>query len=281
MSNRYDAAELLAELADEEAEVTRVVAGIRLLPTIGRVDETATELAELMGDPSIENRLGALLYSLRESGVISSEGHVDEARLRDVTGAARALMDRGPKPKNTVVVNLPVGEHDEIGQSLGSLVVRLMELIGRAEKEIVILNPFFTSQVFGHIAGPLASATHRGVELTIITRSLTYESNNYNQEFVRRLNEELDEDAAMTLFEYIGPAEEGSATIHAKMTLVDDREAYLGTANLTHRGLRDNLEIGVIFQDDTVYHLSEFVGSLRGSKFLYEVRYDGSTFIRI
>jgi phosphatidylserine/phosphatidylglycerophosphate/cardiolipin synthase-like enzyme len=65
------------------------------------------------------------------------------------------------------------------------------------------------------------------------------------------------------------------------MTMVDRRAAYLGTANLTHRGLRDNLEVGVIFRDDTVDQIARFVEEILASRYLHEVETDGEDFKRV
>lgn len=281
MSDLFEAAEVLANLAEDSRDVRKIIAGIEIAVEQGEGLPNPGDISKILERAGDRPRFEALLYSMELAGIFRDDGSVAQGRIRDLSGAAMALHERGPAPENQVVVNLPVGEREQIGGSMGSLVVRLMELIGRADDSITILNPFFTEQVFDSIANPLQSAAQRGANITIMTRSLTYGSDGDNREFIKDLIDEINDPAGLTLYEYIGPEDDYSATIHAKMTLIDGEEAYLGTANLTHRGLRDNLEIGVIFRDDTVIRLSEFVDSLRGSKYLHEVRFDGSDFERV
>lgn len=41
------------------------------------------------------------------------------------------------------------------------------------------------------------------------------------------------------------------ASLHAKCVIVDDRWAFVSSANFTDRGLRRNLEVGVLIEDET------------------------------
>jgi phosphatidylserine/phosphatidylglycerophosphate/cardiolipin synthase-like enzyme len=87
----------------------------------------------------------------------------------------------------------------------------------------------------------------------------------------------------LTLYEYVldeNPDEEHPPTIHAKLTIADGERAYLGTANMTHRGLVENLELGVIFEDDTVGELFGLVQNLLSSEYLHRVDYTSSGFTR-
>jgi phosphatidylserine/phosphatidylglycerophosphate/cardiolipin synthase-like enzyme len=94
---------------------------------------------------------------------------------------------------------------------------------------------------------------------------------------IRQLSEEGETvPENLALYEYVldeQPDEEYPPTIHAKLTIADRDRAYLGTANMTHRGLVENLELGVIFQDDTVESLFGLVQDLLSSEYLHRVKY--------
>lgn len=64
------------------------------------------------------------------------------------------------------------------------------------------------------------------------------------------------------------------------MLVVDEAACYLGTANLTHRGLRDNLELGVIFRDHSVLKLRSLVDSLQRSSLMHRVTYEDEDFVQ-
>ena len=281
LPHRYQAARLLADLTQDSDQLSAIEGALTYASATDSPLEPST-LEELTPDLASQRQYRELLYHLREAEVIRDGGAAAD-ELRSIFDTARILAERGPLPNNRVVTNTPLDE-DDIGDSIGSLVVNLLDLIQQAESELLILNPFFNEQGYDQIGVPICDATARGVDVTIITKSLTYGGTTQNEQVVRQLIEEDDTAPEnLTLYEYVldeNPDKEYPPTIHAKLTIADGERSYLGTANMTHRGLVENLELGVIFEDDTVEELRELVQSLLSSEYLHRVNYTSKGFNR-
>jgi len=281
LPHRYQAACLLTDLTQDPDQLSAIEGALTYAAAMDSPLEPST-LEELTPDLASQRQYRELLYHLEEAEVIDDE---DAAigELRSIFDTARILAERGQLPNNRVVANTPLDE-DDIGDSIGSLVVNLLDLIQQAESELVILNPFFSEEGYDQIGAPISDATARGVAVTIITKSLTYGGSTQNERVVRRLFQDDDtEPENLTLYEYVldeNPDEEHPPTIHAKLTIADGERAYLGTANMTHRGLVENLELGVIFEDDTVREFLGLVQNLLSSAYLHRVDYTSSEFTR-
>lgn len=281
LPHRYQAARLLADLTQDPDQLSAIEGALIYAATMDTPPEPST-LQGLTPDLASRRQYRELLYHLEEAEIIDDEG-ADFVELRSIFDTARILAERGPLPNNRVVANTPLDE-DDIGDSIGSLVVNLLDLIQQAESELVILNPFFTEEGYDQIGAPISDATARGVKVTIITKSLTYGGSTQNERVVRRLFQDDNTiPKNLTLYEYVldeNPDEEYPPTIHAKLTIADGERAYLGTANMTHRGLVENLELGVIFEDDTVEELLGLANNLLSSEYLHRVDYTSSEFSR-
>lgn len=282
LPHRYQAARFLADLTQDADELSAIEGALTYAASTNSSPPDPSTLAELTPELASAREYRELLYLLEEAGGIDDNGAA-VTELRAIFDTARVFAERGPLPTNHVVANTPLDD-DDVGDSIGSLVVNLLDLIQQAESELVILNPFFTEEGYDQIGAPIGNATARGVDVTIITKSLTYGGSTQNERVVRQLFQEDDTVRSnLTLYEYVlddDPDEEYPPTIHAKLTIADGERAYLGTANMTHRGLVENLEVGVIFQDDTVGDLTELVQDLLSSEYLHPVDYTSSGFQR-
>lgn len=278
--HRYQAARLLADLTQDPDQLSAIEGALTYAAAMDSPPEPSN-LQGLTPDLASRRQYRELLFHLEEAGVINDAAAVGE--LRSIFDTARILAERAPLPNNRVVANTPLDE-DDIGDSIGSLVVNLLDLIQQAESELVILNPFFSEQGYDQVGAPICDATARGVDVTIITKSLTYGGSTQNERVVQRLFQNDDTvPRSLTLYEYVldeNPDDEHPPTIHAKLTIADGERAYLGTANMTHRGLVENLELGVIFKDNTVGELLELVQNLLSSEYLHWVNYTSSGFKR-
>lgn len=110
------------------------------------------------------------------------------------------------------------------------------EVVNKTEK-IYIVSPFLDK--FG-IEFIIENAK-KDAKICIITRYISY-GPDYNKDACRLL---LNSDIESTIYEY---QKEDVFDIHAKIILSDNK-AYLGTANITQNGLRNNLESGFLIKD--------------------------------
>jgi len=278
MSDLRAVADAFTALTETPSEIDTLRASVELLATHPDRKLTSHKLQQLYDDSLPRSAYTELIYRLEEAGMWDGRT-LDRESFTAAVGGAKTLVAGPPPAENDVVVNVPEGDDERLGRSLGSLVVRLTELLHDTDDELVILNPFFSEQAFTNIVGPVVSALKRGVSVTLITRYLTYGADDDSREFVRQLRSAAPE-GDLACYEYIDPEEGENATLHAKMLVSDRSAVYMGTANLTHRGLRDNLEVGVIFRDETAAQFVHFTDDLLESKYLHAVDLDDGEFTR-
>ena len=137
-----------------------------------------------------------------------------------------------------------------------SITTPLIESIRSAERELIIISPYFVPLKSG-VEG-LAGLEKRGVEVTVVTNSLAA-----NNQFTvhggyapsrKPLLEagieiyEVRPDADVAGTEFID-ASGGKATLHTKAFVVDDKEVFIGSFNFDPRSADLNTELGVIIRD--------------------------------
>ncbi len=140
-----------------------------------------------------------------------------------------------------------------------SIVTPLLESLQAAEKELIIISPYFVPMKTGIKA--LSDLQKRGVNVTIITNSLAAN----NQASVhggyapsrKPLLEagvtilEVRADAKVSGSEFM--AKSGAkATLHTKAFVVDRAEAFIGSFNFDPRSANINTELGVIIRSPKI-----------------------------
>jgi putative cardiolipin synthase len=141
-------------------------------------------------------------------------------------------------------------------QEADSITTPLIGSLNSAERELIILSPYFVPLKDG-IEG-LVELQRRGVQVTVITNSLAA-----NNQFTvhggyapsrKPLLEagvkiyEMRPDADVEGTEFID-ARGAKATLHTKAFIVDDREVFIGSFNFDPRSANLNTELGVIIRD--------------------------------
>lgn len=281
MSDDYYLAELFAEHFADAATIGVLRDGVSLLAhTDG--DVTPERLATVTDGHLSEAQCENAIVALKNAGVLHSvDGAVARERLDRITRAAELLTERSPPAENELVATIPEAETSIEERHFGPLLLRLRQLVEDATEDIFLVTPFFSDTIADKLVNPLNDAARRGVGITITTRYLTYGEKDYNRDFVQTLFEREAIRDRTTLYEYVRDVDDLGGTVHAKMLVVDNDVCYLGTANITHRGLRDNLELGVILRDDSVTKLRELADSLRRSDLMHHVQYSDGNFEQV
>jgi phosphatidylserine/phosphatidylglycerophosphate/cardiolipin synthase-like enzyme len=279
MSDDYYLAEFLAQHLEDESTIAATRDAVSLLYSSER-DVTGANLSAVLGEGVPEEVCVNVVNALENVAVISAteEAWIDRERLDRVTSCAELLTTREEPPENELVATIPEGETSIDQSDFSPLLLRLREIIQDAETDVFLVTPFFSSTIADRLINPLNSAAKRGVQINITTRYLTYGDRPYNRKFVRELYQHDAVQEATNLYEYVRDVDDLGGTVHAKMLLSDSSACYLGTANITHRGLRDNLELGVIFRDDSVAKFRDLADSLRRSSLMHQVEYVGGEF---
>ena len=137
-----------------------------------------------------------------------------------------------------------------------SITTPLIESIRSAERELIIVSPYFVPLKSG-VEG-LARLEDRGVEVIIITNSLA--ANNQftvhggyapSRKPLLEAGVEIYEarpDADVAGTEFID-ASGAKATLHTKAFIVDEKELFIGSFNFDPRSANLNTELGVIIRD--------------------------------
>lgn len=137
-----------------------------------------------------------------------------------------------------------------------SITTGLIETLGVAEKEVIIVSPYFVPLRSGIEA--FTRLQDRGVELTVITNSLAA-----NNQFTvhagyaparKPLLEkgiklyEVRPDADVSGSEFVAFSG-ATATLHTKAFLVDRKSVFIGSFNFDPRSININTEMGVVIHD--------------------------------
>ncbi len=152
-------------------------------------------------------------------------------RMLSVGKTRARLIDSGP--------SAPPGM---VGEALFNAIVM-------ARNQILLVTPYFVPP--SDIIKALRSSARRGVDVRIILPQIN--NHKYAGMAAKALYEELME-SGVRIYERAPPL------IHAKALIVDDRVAFVGTANMDVRSLELNYETTVLFEDEvTVETLKQIV----------------------
>lgn len=226
--------------------------------------DTSLALARILAEDDILRAVTIDLDAAKVNYAISKE------RAASVFGEALIVAEAfrtrlsGENKTSVRLVATPPRRMTPHQRLLGELTVNFAPLWGairglieRAERSIVIVNPFFDNGGVEEWGLALVGPVARGVPVTIITRYLSPPSDR-NVRYIRRLG---IPSRLLRLFEF---TDDGAwMGVHAKMVIVDDSEAYLGSANATLSSLAETLEVGVILSGVEVGRLSKLVDIVR------------------
>lgn len=271
-------AEYLESHLDSQEEVRVLADAIRLLGHSNRdlSPETVASLAAPDVPPTVSRNF---VIQLEQAGVLAE--NVDFDQLTSIESTTVALLTSAENQTDALVGTIPRPETTVDSTRFQPLLLELRQLIKSAENRIILISPFFHEQAVQKLAAPLESCLSRGVDIDIVMRNLATDSNWNNQSFVRSLYRELDSSDRIRLFEYLD--DESGTTLHTKLLAVDDSQCYLGSANITHYGLAQNLEFGVIKRGDLGAELTTTANEIVRSNLSHPVEYvdDARGFSRI
>ncbi len=200
------------------------------------LDELRTRLAEALNDVSGSRYAEAV-----------------RARYQEYLQPRQALFEWAPYE---LVVDSPDKGVKRKASDADSIVTPLVESIRAAERELIVISPYFVPNK-SSIEG-LAALEQRGVAVTVITNSLA--ANNqftvhggYAPSRKPLLSAGVDiyearPDADVAGTEFVN-ASGAKATLHTKAFIVDDKAVFIGSFNFDPRSAYLNTELGVIIRD--------------------------------
>jgi cardiolipin synthase len=151
------------------------------------------------------------------------------------------------------VVLLATGS-EIIGRGIRSLYSVIEEMISSAKDEILIVT-YTASGELEDLFGLLKEAALRGIKIRVLINRL--EDQDYS---LRKILNELSRVSKRV--EIYSFRDKSGRNLHMKVFVVDRWRAVLGSANLTWKGLVDNLELGVYLEGGLAERISDLVGEL-------------------
>jgi len=213
--------------------------------------------ADMPEDPAAElERLRAELEQSNKDILNTIYASAVEDKILESVEADSSVYTSAPY---SMTVDSPDKNIKSKAATADSIVTPLLESLRAAEKELLIISPYFVPRKTGIQA--LSDMQNRGVKVTIITNSLAAN----NQASVhggyapsrKPLLEagvtilEVRPDANIPGSEFM--AKSGAkATLHTKAFVVDREEAFIGSFNFDPRSANINTELGVIIRSPKI-----------------------------
>jgi len=195
--------------------------------------------AAAAGEPGVRRlRAGAGSAILRDAcaQLLHQLGHADPAYLAGLlTGTARAVERVRRQQSVSVVWTGP-----ESGVSSSRLTAAaVIELINAAQSEVLLVS--YATHTEPSISTALSAAVARGVAVTLLA-----ERHQDNPSY----SAPGTPFAGLHALRLRWPASlrPPGASLHAKIIVVDDQVALVGSANLTSRAMESNLECGILIR---------------------------------
>lgn len=131
---------------------------------------------------------------------------------------------------------------------------KLRCMLEDARFEIVIMSPWIKRQTWNRMKGPLKKFSRKGGKLRVFMRG---SESDYSLGLSDNLQEEISDLGGETIL---------AALLHAKIYMVDRREAIVTSANLTKGGTEANYEGGIWVNDPAVLkQICEFINDISNS----------------
>ncbi len=142
---------------------------------------------------------------------------------------------------------------------IGSIDSALRRMLVSASKRIAIANPFFDAFGMEAISQTLVARASAGVDVNLLTRGVLEKEEGaivrpLIAELVDRFQEgKIQHKLSLRDF-YKRDADTGRIVyaLHSKIVIIDEKECYLGSANVTQHGLKHNFELGVVLRGNEI-----------------------------
>lgn len=154
-----------------------------------------------------------------------------------------------------LVATLPGDVQTNLPNSVRTIRISIRRYLSEATDTVRIANPYFDDTE--HVLNDLAALPRRGVDLKLVTREvLADDPNRPAVDAIGEITSQLSDDERKRLFVrdfYDTDVYDNQiGATHAKAVIIDERIAYLGSANLTRLSLTGNFELGVLLRGEVV-----------------------------
>lgn len=179
-----------------------------------------------------------------------------------------------PKYCNENIVLSPLGLLDSIppGQGVRGISEYIESIIKKAKKEIIILSPFWDINT---LIDMLSCATRQASQAELILLLVVQGNRRPNLIKVIDRLQACWPSTKIALFLHLTKYNEHNFP-HAKCLIVDQICGYLGSANFTHHGMKENIEIGLSIGRDNAQTLRRILKLLLSKEGPFTLAWDSS-----
>jgi phosphatidylserine/phosphatidylglycerophosphate/cardiolipin synthase-like enzyme len=231
-------------------------------------DQALEQIEAALATGSLSRRSG-----IREWTGVTSPSLIPVPQLQDLitewhavgidAAALLSLFQTAKSTKNMMQARIPSVEIAWTGPNtsfLGRVRTNysvLKNMIEQATKDILLVGYSYTANDFTqNILDSLADARIRGCMVKI---AFDKRCNNH----AKLLNHWRPNAPRPVLLKWRGNKEDDKATLHAKMLVVDNRELFITSANLTYHGMGGNIEMGVRLSGEAAQKVSRHFFALQ------------------
>jgi putative cardiolipin synthase len=116
------------------------------------------------------------------------------------------------------------------------------DLLVSAKHRVLLVS--FAAYTLSEIAADLRAVAEHGATVDVV-----FETEQDNEGY-HGPSEPFANISGLTRWRWPKEKRPKGASLHAKLLVIDGRRAFIGSANLTHRALNDNIESGVVTDDE-------------------------------
>lgn len=140
-------------------------------------------------------------------------------------------------------------------------------LVEATNASLILVSPFMEAKGVGRLLDPLLKALQRGVRVSIFTHGAS-DISSYASAALEELRREAKGlDGRLEVF---SAREELPVLLHSKLIVGDNQHAIVGSANLTGKGLAENLEAGVVLGAESATQVIGVLDALKRSDLVTE-----------
>lgn len=249
------------EMEQEPSVVTRESLNRWLRDCTDKREMTVNEFNAIMA--GLEECDVATERATRGATYANSEFYVEAASVGEVFDQwlvaaryAEVRSERSPdRTKTKLVATLPPDAPSWLSNRVDHTDLGLRHLAVQAQESLRIAAPYLDPEEA--VLEDIAALPSRGVSVRLLTREATGDDADKEQrESLERLAAKIPkaEKEAFVARDLYSTDSFGRqrAAVHAKVVVVDEKRAYIGSANFTQTGLDSNFELGVLVEGPLV-----------------------------
>lgn len=135
------------------------------------------------------------------------------------------------------------------------------DLFQQATSSIKICSPFLDWNGYHYFHKVLISKARKGVNIQVLSREIKKSENLNRYETLKKINALFENQGlghAIDIRNYYFLTEDNklASSIHAKLMIIDNCKAYLGSGEIRENSFTKNLEIGIVLKGEKVQELT-------------------------